>query len=155
MSTIITCIDTNSVSEEVLNFASLLVKKNNFKLQILAVIEGSHRNLLFGSNAISNQKHLTIQKHLKKLVDNICLKNGVNPTISIREGDIVAEITKEFKMADNCKMLIFGKSQNSQSDNIVLPQIIDKIGKKINVPVLIIPEGISKNFGENFWQELI
>lgn len=151
MSTIIACIDTNKVSENVITFATQMAKKNNLKLQILAVIEGSHRNLLFGANTISSQKHIAIQKHLKKLTENICLKNDINPSISVREGDIVFEINKEFKSVDNCKMLIFGKSQNSQSDNGVLPQIIAKIGKKISVPVLIIPENVS----ENFWESLI
>ena len=37
-------------------------------------------------------------------------------------------------------MVIFGKSNNSLSDNTVLPKIINRIGSKIKVPVIIIPE---------------
>lgn len=146
MSTIIACIDSTNASENALRYATLIVKKNNLKLQILAVIEGSHRNLLFGSEAIANQKHHQIQKNLKKLVDNICISNGVEPSISIREGDIVTEITKEIKSVGNCQMIVFGKSQNFQSDNTVLPKIVGRIGSKINAPVVIIPQNISDNF---------
>jgi hypothetical protein len=152
MATIIVCVDTNSASENALRYASYLVKKNNLlKLKILAVIEGSHRNLLFGSEAIASQKQSQMEKYLKKIVDNVCIKNGIDPLISIREGDIVAEITKEIKEVVDCKMIIFGKSQKSQSDNTVLPKIVGRIGNKINAPVFIIPE----NIGENDWQNLI
>jgi hypothetical protein len=152
MATIIVCDDTHTPSENALRFACYLMKKNNnLKLQILAVIDGSHRNLLFGSEAIGSQKKLQIEKYLKKIVENVCEKNNVVPTLSIREGDIVAEITKEVKAIGDCKMIIFGKSQKSQSDNTVLPKIVGRIGDKINASVLIIPE----NIGENDWQNLI
>ena len=152
MATIIVCVDTNNASENALRYACYLIKKNiNLKLQILAVIEGSHRNLLFGSEAIGSQKKLQTEKFLKKIVENVCVKNEVVPTVSIREGDIVSEITREVKAIGDCKMLIFGKSQKSQSDNTVLPKIVGRIGDKINAPVFIIPE----NIGENDWQNLI
>ena len=152
MATIIVCVDTNNASENALRYACYLIKKNNnLKLQILAVIEGSHRNLLFGSEAIGSQKKLQTEKFLKKIVENVCVKNEVVPTVSIREGDIVSEITKEVKAIGDCKMLIFGKSQKSQSDNTVLPKIVGRIGDKINAPVFIIPD----NIGENDWQNLI
>ena len=103
MATIIVCVDTNSASENALRYACYLIKKNiNLKLQILAVIEGSHRNLLFGSEAIGSQKKLQTEKFLKKIVENVCVKNEVVPTVSIREGDIVAEITKEVKAIGDC-----------------------------------------------------
>jgi nucleotide-binding universal stress UspA family protein len=150
MSTIIACIDLTTASENALRFATKMVKKNNLKLKILAVIDGSHRNLLFGSGAMSTQKHSQIQKHLKKLIDNICLKEGVEPEISVREGDIVTEITKEVKSVGNCQMIVFGKSQNFQSDNTVLPKIVGKIGDKINSTVMIIPQNISPEFWNIF-----
>ena len=152
MAKIIVCVDINNASENALRYACYLIKKNNnLQLQILAVIEGSHRNLLFGSETIGSQKKLQMEKYLKKIIENICIKNNIVPTVSIREGDIVVEITKEVKAIDDCKMLIFGKSQKTQSDNIVLPKIVGRIGDKINASVFIIPE----NIGEVDWQNLI
>jgi len=153
MATIIVCIDMNSASENALGYACHLIKKNNnnLKLHILTVIEGSHRNLLFGSEMIGSQKHLQMDKYLKKIIDNICKKHDITPIVSIREGDIISEITNEVKTVADCKMIIFGKSQKSKSDNTVLPKIVGRIGDKINAPVFIIPE----NIGENDWQNLI
>lgn len=153
MATIIVCIDMNSASENALGYACHLIKKNNnnLKLHILTVIEGSHRNLLFGSEMIGSQKHLQMDKYMKKIIDNICKKHDVTPIVSIREGDIISEITNEVKTIADCKMIIFGKSQKSKSDNTVLPKIVGRIGDKINAPVFIIPE----NIGENDWQNLI
>jgi hypothetical protein len=58
----------------------------------------------------------------------------------------VTEIIREIKATPDCKMLIFGKSYNSQSDNTVLPKIVKKIGNKIAVPVTIVPENLSNEF---------
>ena len=75
MATIIVCIDMNSASENALGYACHLIKKNNnnLKLHILTVIEGSHRNLLFGSEMIGSQKHLQMDKYMKKIIDNTVL----------------------------------------------------------------------------------
>ncbi len=144
--TIIVCIDTTNASEAALRYACYKAKSTGFSVQILAVLEASYKNLLFGARAIGNEKRQQLEKHLKKLIDKVCQETGVTPAVSIREGDIVTEITRELKFTPNCAMLIFGKSHNSLSDNVVLPKIAGKIGNKINVPVTIVPENLSDEF---------
>ncbi|MFM7620286.1 MAG: universal stress protein [Alphaproteobacteria bacterium] len=137
---IIVCIDTSNASEKALRYGCIQAKKYQHHLEILAVIEASHKNLLFGAQAISAQKRQQMEKHIKKLMNSICSEYEINPVFSIREGDIASEITHQLKFANNCQMVIFGKSNNSLSDNTVLPKIINRIGNKIKVPVIIIPE---------------
>jgi hypothetical protein len=144
---IIVCIDTTNASEGALRYACYKAKAG-FAVQILAVLEASHKNLLFGSRAIGNEKRRLLETHLKKLIEKIHIETGVIPSISIREGDIVTEITREIKTTPNCAMLVFGKSHNSLSDNTVLPKISQRIGTRINVPVTIVPEDLSKEFLE-------
>lgn len=144
--TIIVCIDTTNASETALRYACHKAKSTGFAVQILAVMEASHKNLLFGAKAIGNEKRQLLEKHLKKLINSICKETAITPTISVREGDIVTEITRELKFTSDCKMLIFGKSHNSLSDNTVLPKIVQKIGKKIHVPITIVPENLSDEF---------
>lgn len=138
---ILACLDLTAASSDAIRYASNLAKTNNWQLQILAVNEASHKNLLFGSVAIGSQKQNQIEKHIKKLVEEFCVPQGINPKISIREGEILTEIIREVKSHQNCKMLVFGKASSAQSDNTVLPRIIGKLGSKINVPMLIIPQG--------------
>ena len=141
---IIVCIDTTNASEKALEYACFQAKNHNFNLEILAVIEASHKNLLFGAQAISRQKRQQMEKYLKKLINGICLEYEINPAISMREGEISHEIILQLKNSPNCQMIIFGKSCNSLSDNTVLPKIVSKIGSKIMVPVVIIPENFVK-----------
>ena len=144
--TIIVCIDTTNASETALRYACYRAKDINFDVQILAVMESSHKNLLFGSRAMGNDKRQELEKHLNKLIDKIYKETQVMPSISVREGHITTEITKEIKATPNCAMLIFGKSQSSLSDNTVLPRIMRRIGSRINVPVTIVPENLSEEF---------
>jgi len=142
-STIIVCIDTTNASQAALKYACYKAKAHGFSINILAVMEASHKNLLFGAKAIGNEKRQQLEKHIQKLIKNICDEAGLIPAVSIREGDILTEITRELKLATNCALLVFGKSNNLQSDNGVLPKIVGRIGNKIKVPVAIVPENIS------------
>ncbi len=144
--TIVVCVDTSNASEITLRYACYKSKLTGFTLQILAVMEASHKNLLFASKAIGNDKRKQLEKHLQKLLASINKESGITPVISIREGDIVTEIIREIKSIPNCAMLILGKSKNSLSDNTVLPKIAKKIGEKIRVPVMIVPENLNEEF---------
>lgn len=149
--TIIVCIDTTNASEPALRYACHKAKSAGFAVQILAVVESSHQNLIFGAKAISNEKRQLLEAHLEKLVNKVCQEVGIIPGISVREGDIATEIVREVKIAPNCVMIIFGKSNNSLSDNTVLPKIVHRIGNKINIPVVIVPQ----NFSDELLQKLM
>jgi nucleotide-binding universal stress UspA family protein len=145
--TIVVCIDTTNASEVTLKYACYKARLTGFGLKILAVMEASHKNLLFGSKVIGQDKRKRLENHLQKLLSSTqaeCFKN--TPDIAIREGDIVTEIVREIKSTPNCAMLIFGKSHNSMSDNTVLPKIAQRIGDKIRVPVMIVPENLDEEF---------
>jgi K+-sensing histidine kinase KdpD len=143
---IVVCIDTSNASEIVLRYACYKARLGKFAVQILSVVEASHKNLLFGAKAIENEKRQELENSLRKLVDRVCGETGIMPSISIREGDITTEITRELKFTPNCVMLILGKSSNSLSDNTVLPKVAKKIGNKIQVPVVIVPQNLDDEF---------
>ncbi len=146
--TILVCIDTSNASETVLRYCCKLAKDKKFALQILAVMEASHKGLLFGAKAISNEKRKILEKHLDKLINSVCREINIIPSISIREGDIVTEIIREIKNLPLCSVLVLGKSRNSQSDNTVLPKIAQRIGNKINIPLIVVPQNLSNEFLE-------
>lgn len=146
--TIIACIDTTNASESALIYACQVAKSKNFAVEIIAVIEPSHKNLLFGAKAMGNQKRESLEEHLNRLIGVAHKETGIMPSMSIHEGDIVSEITRKIKKTPHCALLIFGKSHNALSDNVVLPKIVQKIGYKINIPVTIVPGNLSHSFLE-------
>jgi hypothetical protein len=144
--TIVVCVDTNNASITALRYACYRAKKLGFAVQVLVVMDVSHKNLLFGSRAISQDKKQQIEKKLQKLLDGIYSETAFIPAVSIREGDITSEIIKEIRSIPKCANLIFGKSNNPLSDNTVLPKVIQKISDKIKVPVVIIPENLTEDY---------
>ena len=143
--TILVCIDTTNASAVTLRYACLKAKKLGFAVQILSVLESSHRNLLFGSHVIGLEKRKQLEDYLQTLIDDVQKDVAIIPVVSIREGDIATEILREIKGMPSCMMLIFGKSHNSKSDNTVLPRIAQKIGTKIRAPIVIVPENLDEN----------
>ena len=144
--TIIVCLDINNASNVVLKYACYQAKKNGFGVQILSVIEDSHKDLLFVSRAIAKEKRQALEQHLKESIDEAYKETGIIASISIKEGDIIEAIISEIKSTPNCVMLIFGKSQDSFSDNTILPKISKKIGSKINVPIVIVPQNLTDQY---------
>lgn len=147
--TIIVCIDASNISEMSLIYACYKAKKCGFGVKILSVVEQSHQSLIFASRAMGNQKRKFVENSLAKLLKNAHSKTQIIPEISVREGDIVKEIKKEVEMTSKCPMIVFGKSSNSLSDNLVIPKIIQKLGNKFTIPVVIIPTNLSEDFLEN------
>jgi K+-sensing histidine kinase KdpD len=147
--TIIVCIDASNISESSLNYACYKANKSGFAVKILSVVEQSHQNLIFGSKAIGNQKRKFVENSLAKLLKNAHSKTGIIPEISVREGDIVKEIKKELEMTYKCPMIVLGKTANALSDNLVIPKIIQKLGNKFSIPVMVVPANLSDDFLEN------
>ncbi|MES2676786.1 MAG: universal stress protein [Pseudomonadota bacterium] len=143
--TIIVCLDSARNSDLSLLYACHLAKKSDFAVQILVVIE-SAKSLLFVSKAIGKERRTAVEKQLKKLIEHTHQETGIIPIISIREGDVVREISAEVKANPNCIMLVFGKSYNYQSDNNVLPKLSAQIGSKIKVPVVIVPDNLGSEY---------
>ncbi len=142
---ILVCIDSTSASYIALKYACIKAKILGFQINILSVIEQSHKNLIFGSQKIGAEKRHKIEKYIHKLTDEVSKEFEIIPVVVIREGDIATEIINEVKSNKCYVMVIFGKSEKSQSDNTVLPKMSQKIGVKINVPIVIVPENLSDN----------
>lgn len=146
--TIIACVDIANASNRALRYACIKAKKMNFALTILSVMEVSHKNLMFGSRAIAQDKRQQLDKNIKVIMDKLFSEFQIVPAISIREGEIMSEIINEIKATPTCGMLVLGKSQNALSDNSLLPKVAQKIGNKIKVPVTVVPENLSDEFLE-------
>ena len=142
--TILVCIDTTNASIITLRYACLKARKLGFAVQILSVLESSHKNLLFGAHTIGKEKRQQLENRMQKMINDVYDEIRITPVVSIREGEIANEIIKEVKSIPNCVMLVFGKSRNSKSDNTVLPKMAQKIGTKIHIPILIVPENLDE-----------
>lgn len=143
---ILVCIDSSNASVIALKYAHLKAKKLGFKIEVLSVLEQSHKNLLFGSHTISRENRKKAEIYIEKAIKKIFDKTSDYPSVNIREGEVANEIIKEVRSNSNIVNLVLGKSQSSsQSDNNVLSKLADKISKKVNVPILIVPENIDSN----------
>ncbi len=144
--TILVCVDNSNASKVALKYASLKAKKLGFKIEILSILEPSHKNLLFGSQAIAKEKRDKAEKYIQNAINEIFDKDCDLPGVEIREGDVGDEIIKEVRSDPNFVSLVLGKSQkSSQSDNTVLSKMSQRFSRKIRIPIMIVPENIDEN----------
>ena len=146
---IVACLDISSNSSGIaLNYACQIAKKLNFDVHILVIVESS-KGLLFVSRLVEKDKRVEVEKKLKKLIESITKEVDIKPTISIKEGDVVQEISKKIKSMPNSIMLVLGKDCNKRGDNNILPKLSAQIGNKIKVPVVIVPSNIDDKYITN------
>ncbi len=147
--TILVCIDNTNASLVALKYARFKAKKLGFKTEILSILEPSHKNLLFGSQAIAKEKREKTEKHIEKAIKEIFVNKNESPIVVIREGDVMNEIMAEIRRNSNCVSLVLGKSRkSSESDNTVLSKMAQKMSRKIKIPITIVPENIEENIFE-------
>ncbi len=143
---ILVCIDNSNAAIIALKYAHLKAKKLGFKIEILSVLEQSHKNMLFGSHTISKENRKKAKIFIEKAISELFDKSSDFPSVNIREGEAANEIIKEVRSNKNIVSLVLGKSQSkAQSDSNVLSKMANKISKRINVPIMIVPENIEEN----------
>ncbi len=139
-SVILVCVDAMNSSTSALCYAFDQARKNNCAVQVLAVVDNSYKNLMFGAKALALSKRKQIEENVIKMINELRLETNITPNVAIVEGDILEEIVKEVKATPDCAMLVLGKTSNQLSDNAVLPNVAKGIGKRIDVLVTIVPE---------------
>ncbi|MFT6105926.1 MAG: nucleotide-binding universal stress UspA family protein [Rickettsiales bacterium] len=140
---ILVCLDVARNTDTSLRYVLNLVKKFDFSIQILVVIEPS-QSMLFVSKAIGKCRRDEVETRLQKMIDSVFSETGIIPVISIREGEVSREVLKEVKENPNYAMMVFGKS-GKQVEN-VLAKLSSQIGSKIKFPVLIVPDNLEDKY---------
>lgn len=134
------CVDSEKYSEVAFRFTCDIAKTNNASLIILHVIEPSNYNS-FGTIAdkMLVESHEKAEELLKDLSDIAHDEFSITAQLTVKEGLIENEIIDFIESHKTIKMLFIGASNDSPIKSKVLPSLVEQSGKKLNIPIIIVP----------------
>lgn len=139
------CVNKEDYSITVLHFACQKVAEGKGKLLILHVLNPITP---YSFGIIEDRMHLERENEtketLKKFKEVVKQYKSINHEILIKEGIIEDEIIKTIEQKNNIDMLIVGSEPETSTKSTVLSSLVSKIGKKLFIPVLIMPGNLSQ-----------
>lgn len=139
------CVNGEDYSRVAVRFTSSMAKNNNGSVIILHVIELSDYKS-FGTvvDKIREESRENAEILLQSLADMAHNEYGITPVFMVREGLIEEEIMKLIEEDDSINMLVVGADKESASKSKILPPLVSQSGKKLRIPVMIVPGNLSQ-----------
>lgn len=144
-SKLLICVNDSTHAEAALRFACLKASKQQAPLELLHVIEyDEHQHFLAISEIIQSEKRQTAEALLQQFAEAVHQQTGMIPSVTIREGKVGEEILAAIQEDDSFKMLILGSAAESTQRHALLPWLASHLGKKILIPLLIVPNNLTE-----------
>ena len=134
-------------SRECLNamrFAAMRAAHTGGGVEVLAVIEPEEFNLWIGVGDIMREEaRERINAHFEVFAKWMRDRQGVDPELVIREGELVPEILAQVKEDPEIGVLVLGAGTDSKGPGPLVSQLTKNSGS-LPIPVTIVPGNLSK-----------
>ena len=134
-------------SRECLNamrFAAMRAAKTGGGVQILSVITPEEFNHWIGVGAIMREEaRERIQAHFEVFAKWMRDKQGVDPELVIREGEVVPEILDQIREDEEIGVLVLGAGSDKGGPGPLVTQLSKSSGS-LPVPITNVPAELSK-----------
>ncbi len=138
------CIDEQEHSRVALRFACYKAKSIGCQVEMLYVIDSSDFNNLFAVGDVMRAERMAdAEKLLKRLAEDVHAWSGILPSLAIREGRISEEIIICAEGDNQVTMLVLGAAPEGEKKSGILPIVVEAIGDKLHIPVLIVPGNLT------------
>lgn len=138
------CINKEEYSITALKFACEKAKKNNGSLIMLHIIEPiNYQSLGTVEEKMRQEKRTEAENLLQELCEMTVEKYHITPVVIFKEGRIEEEIIKVIEEDNTISMLIVGSATESSPKSKILPPLVSEMGKKIFLPMLIVPGNLT------------
>ncbi|MCR8549456.1 universal stress protein [Salipiger sp. P9] len=134
-------------SRECLNamrFAAMRAARTRGGVTILSVIPPDEFNHWIGVGDIMREEaRERIHAHFEVFAKWMRDRQGVDPELIIREGDVVAEILAQIRVDESIGVLVLGAASGKKGPGPLVSQLSKSSGS-LPVPVTIVPGDLSK-----------
>jgi nucleotide-binding universal stress UspA family protein len=139
------CVNEEDYSKVAVKFASQLAKNTGASLLILHVMEPmDYQTLGSVAEKMKQERALDAEALLTSLAQEVDESVAIKPALMIREGLIENEIVKVIEEDTNVHMLIVGSASEGNAKSKTLPPLAAQVGRKLYIPMLIIPGNMTE-----------
>ncbi|MCB2082413.1 MAG: universal stress protein [Rickettsiales bacterium] len=138
------CIDEQDHSRVALRFACQKAKRVGCQVEMLYVIDTRDFNNLFAvSDVMRKERRSEAETLLRGLAEDVHTWSGILPSLAVREGMISDEILTCAEEDADVSLLVLGAAPEGERRSGLLPVVVEAIGDKLSIPVLIVPGNLT------------
>lgn len=139
------CVDGSAESHVALKLACLRVRRRKgSSVDLLHVISPIDFQTLHAiQDRMQEEKRAEAETLMQRFAQEAQQLSGVMPTIVLREGKPAVEILAAASEDKDVNMLVLGVSEKSGTRGSTLSWLTAQVGKKLSVPLLLVPGNLS------------
>lgn len=135
-------------SPECLNamrFAAIRASKTGGAVELLAVIAPEEFQHWIGVGDIMRQEARDrIQAHYEVFRDRMVKKEGITPTLAIREGEKAQEVIDHIKSDPEIGVLVLGAGSKGDGPGPLVADLVGRRGGEMPIPITVVPGSMTK-----------
>lgn len=136
-------------SPECLNamrFAAIRASKTGGGVELLAIIAPEEFQHWIGVGDIMREEaRERIEAHYEVFRDRMVKKEGVEPTLAIREGEKAAEIMAHLASDPEIGVLVLGAGSKGEGPGPLVAELVGRRSGEMPVPITVVPGSMTKD----------
>lgn len=137
-------LDDSSECLNAIRFAAMRAAKTGGGVEILSVIPPEEFNHWIGVGDIMREEaRERIQAHFEVFAKWMRDKAGIDPTLSIREGELFGEVMNQIREDPEIGVLVLGAGTDKKGPGPLVTQMV-KSAASIPIPFTVVPGNLSK-----------
>ena len=134
-------------SKECLNamrFAAMRAAKTGGGVEVLSIIPPEEFNHWIGvGDLMRAEARERIEVHFEVFAKWMRDRQGINPSLVIKEGEVVPEILAQISEDPEIGILVLGASTDKKGPGPIVPQLSKNAGS-LPIPITVVPGDLSK-----------
>ncbi len=135
-------------SPEMLNamrFAAIRAAKTGGGVVMLAVISPEEFQHFMGvADVMRAEAHEKVEAHFQIFKDRMEKREGITPTLAIREGDKVDAVIAHLKSDPEIGVLVLGAGTDKSGPGPLVSALVGRRMNELRVPITIVPGSMTK-----------
>lgn len=128
-----------------MRFAAIRAAKTGGGLVMLAVISPEEFQHFMGvADVMRAEAHEKIEAHFQIFKDRLEKREGITPTLAIREGDAVEQIIDYVKSDPEIGVIVVGSSADKAGPGPLVTALTGRRLNDLRVPITVVPGSLSK-----------
>ena len=129
-----------------MRYAAIRAAKTGGAVEMLAVISAEEFQHFMGvADVMRAEAHEKIEAHFQVFKDRLERREGITPTLAIREGDKVDAVIEYIESHPEIGVLVLGAGADKGTPGPVVAALTGRRIGEIRVPITIVPGSMTKD----------
>lgn len=128
-----------------MRYAALRAAKTGGAVEMLAIISSEDFQHFLGvADVMRAEAHEKIEAHFQVFKDRMEKREGISPTLAIREGDKVDAVLTHIRENPDVGILVLGAGTGKGGPGPVVSALTGRRMSELHVPITIVPGSMTK-----------